>query len=219
MPAPSAIRNSRRVLTGRSLGGRSGHVKELERLVNKVDEMAHVLVLPARAALVHRVGEGDVCVGIGEPERSAGAEVAEGPRARTEAALVSWNPRPKRVGLPRTLSSAYTCSASAISVISGDRMWAPSISPSPANAAKRRATRPAATRAPGRRAPESWLPSPARRPAAGAGTRRAGPPGESGGSERGAASSRPGRTQASTARRANRDRGRHLPRGGARRRR
>jgi len=35
--------------------------------------MAHVLVLPASTALVHRVGEGDVHVRIGEPERAAGA--------------------------------------------------------------------------------------------------------------------------------------------------
>ena len=49
--------------------------------------MAHVLVLPALPALVHGVGEGDVSIGIGEPERAAGAEVAEGARVRPEGAL------------------------------------------------------------------------------------------------------------------------------------
>src|SRR3972149_953550 len=48
--------------------------------------MAHVLVLPPCAALVHRVGEGDVGIRIGEPERAAGAEVPEGAGARTEPA-------------------------------------------------------------------------------------------------------------------------------------
>src|SRR3990172_7350300 len=72
---------------GGSLGGRSVHVKELQRLVQQIDEMAHVLVLPPCAALVHRVGEGDVGIRIGEPERAAGAEVPEGAGARTEPAL------------------------------------------------------------------------------------------------------------------------------------
>src|SRR5712692_326923 len=72
-PAPSAMRNLRRVVTGRSLGGWIALVKALQRLVHQVDEMAHVLVLPASTALVHRVGEGDVHVRIGEPERAAGA--------------------------------------------------------------------------------------------------------------------------------------------------
>src|SRR3990170_3915450 len=59
----------------------------LQRLVHQIDEMAHVLVLPPCPALVHRVGEGDVGIRIGEPERAAGAEVPEGAGARTEPAL------------------------------------------------------------------------------------------------------------------------------------
>ena len=70
--------------------------------------MADVLVLPAAAPLIHGVAERHTRIGIGEPERAAGAEVAEraglGPSRRS--AIVSWNPSPKRVGRCSTISSA-----------------------------------------------------------------------------------------------------------------
>ena len=49
--------------------------------------MAHVLVLPSTPPLIHRISESDARIRIGESERAAGAEVSEGPRARTEPAL------------------------------------------------------------------------------------------------------------------------------------
>ena len=59
----------------------------LQRRVHLIDEMAHVLVLPTLPALVHGLGEGELSIRIGEPERAAGAEVAEGARVRPEGAL------------------------------------------------------------------------------------------------------------------------------------
>ena len=49
--------------------------------------MAHVLVLPPGAALIHGIAEGNPRVGIGEAERAAGAEMTEGARARPQAPL------------------------------------------------------------------------------------------------------------------------------------
>src|SRR5437867_7578715 len=59
----------------------------LERRVDQIDEMTNVLVLPAAAPLIHGVAEADARVGIGEPERSAGAKVPERTRIGTERAL------------------------------------------------------------------------------------------------------------------------------------
>src|SRR3990172_5704998 len=57
----------------------------LQSRVHAIDEMAHVLVLPALAALIH--GVGDLSIGIGEPEGATGPEVAEGARVRLEGPL------------------------------------------------------------------------------------------------------------------------------------
>src|SRR6266576_3174834 len=59
----------------------------LQRGVDEIDELAHVLVLPAGAPLVHDVAEGHVRVRVGEPERAAGAEVTERAPVRSERAL------------------------------------------------------------------------------------------------------------------------------------
>src|SRR5215813_5622709 len=75
----STIRCVRSFTGGYSLPG--GPVPRiLEGRVNEIDEVADVLVLPPASALVHRVAERQPGVGIGEPERAAGAEVPEGAR-------------------------------------------------------------------------------------------------------------------------------------------
>ena len=53
----------------------------------QVDQLAHVLVLPARASLIHRVTDGHVRIGIGEAQRPTGREVPEGARPRAELPL------------------------------------------------------------------------------------------------------------------------------------
>jgi hypothetical protein len=55
--------------------------------VDEIDELAHVPVLPAGAALVHRVAKGESRIGIREPQRAAGAEVSEGARVRAQTSL------------------------------------------------------------------------------------------------------------------------------------
>src|SRR5712692_6041529 len=55
--------------------------------VDEIDEVAHVLVLPPTAALVHGVAERDSRIGIREAQRPAGAEVPERARARAETPL------------------------------------------------------------------------------------------------------------------------------------
>ena len=72
-----------------------------------VDEVAHVLVLPATAPLIHGVGERNARIWVGKPQRPAGAEVPKGARAGPSgrSGIVSWNPSPKRVGRCSTRSS------------------------------------------------------------------------------------------------------------------
>src|SRR4029450_7262510 len=57
------------------------------RRVDQIDEMANVLVLPAATPLVHRGPERAGGLGIGDPQRAAGAEVTERARAGTERTL------------------------------------------------------------------------------------------------------------------------------------
>src|SRR5262249_34386852 len=71
----------------RSFTGGYSFPRILGRRVGGIDERAAVLVLPPASPLVHRVAERHPGVGIGEPERAAGAEVPEGARARAERAL------------------------------------------------------------------------------------------------------------------------------------
>ena len=85
--------------------------------------MTNVLVLPSAAPLIHGVGEGDPCVGIGESERAAGAKVAERARVGTERALGhrELEPEPEARGALSTMSSPYTCCSVAHAMISGER--------------------------------------------------------------------------------------------------
>src|SRR5436190_22949046 len=59
----------------------------LQAAVERVDQRAVARVLPSGFDRVHHVAERDTGGRVGEPERAAGAEVAEARRVRTERAV------------------------------------------------------------------------------------------------------------------------------------
>src|SRR6266849_4498044 len=67
-------------------------VAALKACVERVDERVIAGALPAWLDCVHHVGERDAGVGVGETECTAGAEVTEAPRVRTEGPV-----RPRRL--------------------------------------------------------------------------------------------------------------------------